>query len=899
LRKENYTVSSYLLFGLKVKPSLIAMIKNYSILVLLFIVMSTSNLFSQNNSQSHEYNELIINYLKNHKSDYDFKDGDIEQFVVTDSYYSENTDLTQVYINQTYEGIRVFNAISSVAVKEGKVFYYANRFLNNISTKVNTTSPSYSPVSAIQKVATELELGNVQNIEELEHDVNKYIFSDAGISTENIQVELVYVQRGEDLILAWDFIVFAKNNKHWWSVRVNATTNELLESKDLILTCTFEKNHKHVEHSNQLDFNSLVASPNSLLVDGSSYNVFPLPLESPSHGTRQIVTEPASLAASPFGWHDDDGILGADYTITRGNNVWAKEDTKGNDSRVSFAPNGTTTLNFDYPLDFNLAPSEYQEAAITNLFYLNNMMHDIWFLHGFDESSGNFQTTNYSNLGAGGDLVFADAQDGSGFNNANFGTPPDGFSPRMQMFLWSPPGGNSSERVIIENGSLAGTYFGVGAGFGERLSQTPITSSLVLATDLGTDIYDACEGITNSPSLNGNIAVLRRGTCEFGVKLLAVENAGAIAAIVVNNEPGDAIIMGAGDVGDAVSIPSLMLPQGTGEALITALINGENINASLLGPDLTDFIDGDFDNGIIAHEYGHGISNRLTGGPAASGCLQNDEQMGEGWSDWFGLMITMKSTDLPNDGRGIGTFAVSQPVTGPGIRPARYSADFAENGFTFDASNTLSQPHGIGFVWATALWDLTWAYIDKYGFDSDMYNGNGGNNKIMKLVIDGIKLQPCGPGFVDGRDALLAADMATTGGVDQCIIWEVFAARGLGFNADQGSANFRGDQVEDFTMPPSSDPSLVNCSSLSVEEFSNDTLSIYPNPTQTELSISSNKNLGNVVITLVDINGRVVFETTKELFSTIMVNTSQLQSGLYILNIEGANFNFNDKIIKN
>ena len=36
------------------------------------------------------------------------------------------------------------------------------------------------------------------------------------------------------------------------------------------------------------------------------------------------------------------------------------------------------------------------------------------------------------------DFVVADAQDGSGFNNANFGTPPDGINPRMQMFLWSP-----------------------------------------------------------------------------------------------------------------------------------------------------------------------------------------------------------------------------------------------------------------------------------------------------------------------------------------------------------------------------------------------------------------------------------------------------------------------------
>lgn len=868
--------------------------------MLLILALPTSFVFGQNNIQSSEYGALITNYLVDKKSDFNFKDRDLEQLVLNNEYYSENTEVTHVYVNQTFEGVRIFNAISSIAIKDGKVFYYANRFLNDISNKVNATSPSSSPVSAIQKVAMQLELGALEDIEQLERNTNRYVFSDAGISTQDIEVELVYVKKEESLILAWDLIVYANDNKHWWSVRINAITNEIIEYNDLILTCTFEKNHKHSEHLSQLDFENLVTSPNSILVDGSSYNVFALPAESPNHGSRQIVTEPASSNASPFGWHDVDGVLGAEYTIARGNNVWAKEDINGNNSRDNFSPNGATILNFDFSLDFNLSPLDNQEAAITNLFYLNNMMHDIWFEHGFDESSGNFQTTNYSNQGAGGDFVFADAQDGSGFNNANFGTPPDGFSPRMQMFLWSPPGASGEDRVNILNGSIAGEYTGVGASFGTRLPITePLTGSLALAIDATGDIYDSCQPLINSAAINGNIAILRRGDCEFGFKVLAVENAGAIAAIVVNNVPGAAAGMAPGADGDTVDIPSIMISQALGESLISALENGETITANLLGPDLTDFIDGDFDNGIIAHEYGHGISNRLTGGPSAAGCLQNNEQMGEGWSDWFGLMITMKSTDLSDDARGIGTFAISQPIIGGGIRPARYSTDFAENGFTYNASNTLAQPHGIGFVWATVLWDLTWAYIDKYGFDPDMFNGIGGNNKVMKLVIDGLKLQPCGPGFVDGRDAILAADIATTGGVDQCLIWEVFAARGLGINADQGATNLRGDQIEDFTMPLSSDPSLVNCSVLSIDEFSKDSLSIYPNPTQTELSISTPKNLGNVAVTLVDINGRVVLGIRQELFNTITLNTSQLQSGIYILNIKGDNFNYNEKIIKN
>jgi hypothetical protein len=215
-------------------------------------------------------------------------------------------------------------------------------------------------------------------------------------------------------------------------------------------------------------------------------------------------------------------------------------------------------------------------------------------------------------------------------------------------------------------------------------------------------------------------------------------------------------------------------------------------------------LDGDFDNGIIAHEYGHGISTRLTGGPNNSSCLRNAEQAGEGWSDWFGLMLTMKPGDTGAKRRGIGTYVQNQPTTGGGIRPAPYSTDFAVNNYTYGATNNeaLTAPHGVGFVWATALWDLTWAFVDKYGFDANLYTGKAGNNKAMQLVIDGLKLQPCNPGFVDARDALLAADRANNAGANQQLIWTVFARRGLGFSAKQGLSTSRSDQVEAFDLPP-------------------------------------------------------------------------------------------------
>ncbi|MCA0131042.1 T9SS-dependent M36 family metallopeptidase [Winogradskyella alexanderae] len=875
--------------------------KNYFGFAWLFMLLFVSQIsFSQAALEESEFGTLIIDYLKYNKEELNLETADIEDIVVRDSY-QDDAGVNYIYLNQTYQGIDIFNAISTVVVKDNKVFYYANRFMNDIANKINTNTASQSPESAIYALANHFELGMVNGLVQLEKTGNTYVYSKAGISQRDINVELVYAPTNDGLTLAWDVVVFANDNSHWYSVRIDATNNDIITINDFLLTCTFEKDHTHLDQEEEMNFYNQMISPSSVLVDGASYNVFALPAESPNHGPRQLVVNPASPVASPFGWHDENGVPGPEHTTTRGNNVFAQEDRDGQVFTPGYQPDGTSSLTFDFPLDLNQPPAGYEDVAITNLFYLNNMMHDIWYHHGFDERAGNFQANNYGNQGLQRDEVVADAQDGSGLNNATFGTPPDGQNPVMTMFLWSPVGPLNDPLEIL-NGTATGSYSGVQASFGNPLSTTPIATQLALATDLAADVLDACDPITNTAFLNGKIAIIRRGECEFGVKVLAAQNAGAVAVIMVNNVPDDPIIMGPGAVGASVTIPSIMVNQADGEAIIASLANNANtINATLVnnGPFQ---VDGDFDNGIIAHEYGHGISNRTTGGPSAANCLFNAEQMGEGWSDWFGLMITMYETDTADDARGIGTFAISQPTTGGGIRPRRYSPDFAINELTYGVTNnpSISQPHGIGSVWATALWDLTWAYIDKYGFDPDLFNGDGGNNKIMELVVQALKMQPCSPGFIDGRDALLAADTLLTGGVDQCTIWEVFAARGLGYNATQGDADIRTDQTEDFSMPPSDDPSLNNCSDLlSVDEFAIGNFNVYPNPTQTELTISTTENLGKASITLIDVNGRVVLSQESSLLGSITINTANLKTGIYILNIKSDTVNYNEKIIKN
>jgi hypothetical protein len=110
--------------------------------------------------------------------------------------------------------------------------------------------------------------------------------------------------------------------------------------------------------------------------------------------------------------------------------------------------------------------------------------------------------------------------------------------------------------------------------------------------------------------------------------------------------------------------------------------------------------------------------------------------------------------------------------------------------------------HSIGEIWCNAIWDMTWLLINQYGFSDDPYQDSSGNHVAMKLVLEGMKLQPCGPGFLDSRDAILAADAILYNHAYRCLIWQAFAGRGMGFNASQGNPNQAGDETEDFSLPP-------------------------------------------------------------------------------------------------
>jgi hypothetical protein len=274
--------------------------------------------------------------------------------------------------------------------------------------------------------------------------------------------------------------------------------------------------------------------------------------------------------------------------------------------------------------------------------------------------------------------------------------------------------------------------------------------------------------------------------------------------IIVNNVPGDSVItMGGSD--NTITIPTVMISFNSGAAIKTKLDNSVTVNVTLKAPPK---LDGALDNGLIAHEYTHGISNRLTGGPSITTCLFNSEQMGEGWSDYMALMTTTDwATAQVSDGskrRPVGTYTLGQDATtGAGSRNYPYSTDMSVNPWTYSmlATNTDGEAHNVGEIWCTVLWDMTWELIQIDGINNNLYapDNTGGNSVALKLVIEGMKLQPCSPGFIDGRDAILKADSLLFNGKYSCAIWHAFARRGMGVKASQGSPFSYTDQVEDFS----------------------------------------------------------------------------------------------------
>jgi len=784
--------------------------KNYYSPILAVLLLVAGSLTAQ------DYTSLLKSNLMSSRSSEGMTTQDLKELTIYNQSTNRRSGVEHVYAIQKHNGVEIFNAVISAAFRGEELIHTGDNLQVNIASRVRNNIPVLTPIQAATSAASLLGAGKASFTTLKTKSSQEVILDKGGVSLDDVPVKLVYHNTEEnELRLAWDLSIHMQNGENLYSVRVDAENGEILSQHDWIFKCSFgdhsQKTANHTtNHKSKSLFGFSEETSNTALA-GEQYNVFALPLQDPLQGPNTIVTDPQDLDASPFGWHDIDGVEGAEFTITRGNNVWALDDiADDNNETIGMSPDGGEDLIFDFEYDFVNEPENMIEAVTTNLFYINNVVHDVMYHYGFDEESGNFQETNYSGEGFGSDAVVADAQDGSGRNNATFFTRPEGADSRMQMFLWNQP--TPTETLRITGGNLDGNYAGPPASFGSSIpgeGDAPITTNLILVEDdnsggESTDTTDACDVILNSAEIAGNIVIMRRGLCQFSEKVLA-----------------------------AVTRDSAL------------------------------------DNIIVIHEYGHGISARLIGGAFNSNCQFFNESRTEAWSDYFALMLTMTEDDEAEDPRGIAVYSSGEGDQGIRLEP--YSTSFAINGLTYGITNdddNVAVPHGIGSVWTTVLWDITWFLIDEYGFDADLYNGTGGNNIALQLAIDALKMEPCNSGFVDGRDAYLAAVEINTMIPEEdrdemrCNIFELFAGRGLGVGAEQGSPFSRKDQVESFLPAPLSDPNDPSSCAIAVlstqgEQLAENNFSVFPNPSNGQVSLNMKSSLGEGKVQIIDLNGRV------------------------------------------
>ncbi len=762
---------------------------------------------AQDSNAATEPLAIAREYVQSHLSEFGLTPHDIADMTVNDMYTDKTSGITRIYFLQHSGNIPVYNAILNISIsKNGKVFFTGNRFVKDLENKINSSIPEISAAEAVKDLAAYLGLSAEDlQIKSNTRDV-KFVFDKGSIAAEDITASLSFQPYQGHVNLAWDILLSPLGTSDRWSTRVDAVSGIVLNEYNWTVYCAQENlsvDRQDNACSGSSDFINTTAGPD---LTGPQYNVWPSPIESPNQGPRTLVTSPSDPIASPFGWHDTNGQAGAEYTITRGNNVHAYQDRDALGHSSNDEPDGGPDLHFDFPFDPSLEPEQNIDVGVVNLFYWINYMHDFSYHFGFDEEEGNFQQNNYGRGGKGNDGLIAYTQQGANKGNSNnsyYNGSADGSQSYISMYIFK---GRKSDLKVNAPSTVAGLYKtslpSSGWGPGAYVNNVPLTGEVVFVDDGVDDPYssDACENIINASALVGKIALIDRGGCQFGWKALQAQKAGAIAVIMCNLDD-DIYTMNPGTDGANVNIPIVMLGISDCQSISKFVGNGLNVTIVDEGQVGASSLDGDLDNSLISHEFGHGICDRLIGGPS-SVCLDNAEQMGEGWSDFFALATNVRPGDTGEMKRGFSTYANRDIPTGRGFRRHPYSTDMSIMPLTYGDVAPDQEVHDMGEIWASTLWDMYWAFVDKYGWKADPYDTSSGNYRAIRLVFDGLKNIPCEPGFVDGRNSILAADDALYDSEDTCMIWQVFARRGIGFSADQGSPYDAGDQKEAFDLPP-------------------------------------------------------------------------------------------------
>ncbi len=557
---------------------------------------------------------------------------DINALQIAQRDRTAHNGVTHLTLQQQVNGIEVFGARMSVHItRAGEVFAANGELIPQAARAAKLARPRLTANTALELAADSvgLKLKAAPSSLEVAGAEQQQTFTPTAELARAANARLVYFPLAADkLALAWEVEVWPADSPDAYLTIIDAERGSLLYRRNL--TC-YEGEPR-----------GLVFTGESPRPNNPNTNDKP-----PTVERQDVLFRPAPFAGNTIFAANDkhfDWWAGKMPTELMGNNVDAYLD-RNNDDKPDLPALQSSNGNFPFPLDLTKAPTnaDNQKAAQVNLFYWANRFHDILYAFGFTETAGNFQTENFGLGGQGSDAVQADAQDGSGFNNANFTTPPDGRAGRVQMFLW--------------NGS----------------------------------------------------------------------------------------------------------PQ----------------------------LDGSLDQTIILHELTHGVSNRLIGNGLGLGGM-HARGLGEGWSDYLALALLAKESD-PIDGQYfIAQYATNQYARG--LRFSPYSTDINVSPRTLGYIFFNPLPHPVGEIWCATLWDLRALLIKQYGFQE-------GQRQSIQLVIDGMKLTPIEPSFLEARDAILLADRVNNNGANQCLLWQAFAKRGMGYLAFARDVYDRRPQ-ESYDAPP-------------------------------------------------------------------------------------------------
>jgi hypothetical protein len=535
-----------------------------------------------------------------------------------------------------------------------------------------------------------------------------------------------------------------------------------------------------------------------------------------------VPTNDIPLLNFPFSMNDP--WLAPGSTETSGNNADAflnlfSPDGYGNPVTTTPAdpPNGDYRAQITAPDQFlhthvpevSTSSADARQGSIQQLFYDINFLHDWYYDAGFDEASLNAQTNNFGRGGLGNDNIRAQAQDFSGFNNANMQTPPDGTRPRMRMYAFP----SLANHLDIQAPAAIVGKANVGVAIAGPQS-FDMTNDIVIATF--TSGPSTCT-ITNAAALDGKIAMFdfdnTDGTgCSFATRILRITSTtNANAALMVYTSANAGAVANITGFVTTFTKPIATISWNTGLAIKGQLSMPATVTTRLLrAPDR----DGTLDNQIVFHEWAHYLSNRLVGN--ASGLFtQQSVGMGEGWSDFSSMILTARQDDtsVPSNATWNGVYALATyatsgvPFNGSvndsyyfGIRRYPYSTDMTKNPLTFThiqngvplpvgppvafgasgASN--AEVHNTGEVWTSMLWECYAALLRDTLGPTPRLTFQQAQDRMKGYLVASLKMTPIAPTFTEARDAMLATAYANDV-VDYVEFQQGFAKRGAGIGA--------------------------------------------------------------------------------------------------------------------